>query len=200
MAIQEKAIPVNSRGVGSTLESTSFERDIYCCITACNETEEEVALSLNIFDNLSMPDRALRERIHIFIFLDRQRDDAPDTATFKAYQKLLEISDRDGAGNLTCVKDDGCRIFHGWLGDIPYSLHIKGDHLISGKRYSILLFAHVAQKAAQKSICPPAYLLFLDCDTTTQGKDVQCLVDTLEIDPDCGGATGWLKIANLDDH
>ena len=60
------------------------------------------------------------------------------------------------------------------------------------------MFAYLVQQFAKRGSYPPSYLLFLDCDTTTQGKDIQCLVDTLEIDSDCGGVTGWLKVANTD--
>ena len=98
-------------------ESTVFERDIYCCITACNETEEEVALSLNIFRSSSMLDLALKKRIHIFIFLDRQRDNEPDTVTFKAYQKLLNIEVRDEVNRSSQIKKHGCRVFNGFIED-----------------------------------------------------------------------------------
>ncbi len=173
------------------------DRDILCCITACSESEEEVALSLNTFKISSMPSLALRKRIHIFILLDRQKDNIPDTPTLKAYKKLLKIPTQDKDSNFNCVKEDGCRIFHGFIEDIPYSLYIKGDHLISGKRYSILLFNMIVEKISRITNCFPRYLLFLDCDTTSRGQYIQYLINTLDIDDKCGGATGYLQIENL---
>lgn len=173
------------------------DRDIFCCITACNETEEEVALSLNTFKISSMPSLALRKRIHIFILLDRQRDNTPDTPTLKAYKKLLKIPTPDKDSNFSYVKEDGCRIFHGFIEDIPYSLYIKGDNLISGKRYSILLFNMIVEKVNQLTNRFPRYLLFLDCDTTSRGQYIQCLINTLDIDDNCAGAAGYLQIENL---
>ncbi|WP_341530579.1 glycosyltransferase family 2 protein [Nostoc sp. UHCC 0302] len=173
------------------------DRDIFCCITACNESEEEVALSLNTFKRSSMPSLSLRKRIHIFILLDRQRDNAPDTPTLKAYKKLLKIPIQDQGSNFNCVKEDGCRIFHGFIEDIPYSLYIKGDNLISGKRYSILLFNMIVEKVSLLTNKFPRYLLFIDCDTTSRGKYIQRLINTLDIDGNCAGATGYLQIENL---
>lgn len=178
-------------------KAVDLKRDIYCCIPACNESEEEVALSLNIFRKKSMPSLHLRRRIHLFIFLDRQRDDEPDTPTFKAYKKLLGIESQKSDNNTVCIHEDGCRTFHGLLEDIPYSLYVKGDNLISGKRYSILLFANVIEKITEQTGNSPSHLLFLDCDTTSTGKDVQHLIDALDKDPDCGGAAGWIRAENI---
>ncbi|MEH2222496.1 glycosyltransferase family 2 protein [Nostoc sp.] len=173
------------------------DRDIFCCITACNETEEEVALSLNTFKRSSMPSLALRKRVHIFILLDRQRDNIPDAPTLKAYKKLLQIPTQNKDSNFSYAKEHGCRIFHGFIEDIPYSLYIKGDNLISGKRYSILLFSMIVEKVSRLTNHFPRYLLFLDCDTTTRGKYIQRLINTLDIDDNCAGASGYLQIQNL---
>ena len=169
-------------------------RDIFCFIPACNETEEEVTRSLSTFRRECISDEALRNRLRLFIILDRQRDNAPDTHTFVALKKLLGIQLR----SQVFIKKHGCRVFSGEIDSIPYSLYIKGDNLIAGKRYSILLFADILQKYESKSHKDPRYLLFLDSDTETNGKDINYLVDIMERDPNCGGVTGWLKVANSD--
>jgi cellulose synthase/poly-beta-1,6-N-acetylglucosamine synthase-like glycosyltransferase len=166
-----------------------FDRDILCCITACNESEEELALLLSSFKKASIQPY-LSKRLEIFIILDKQRDNAPDTLTLIALKKLLNIDSHD------YYQDFGCRIIRGIYEDIPYYLYIKGDTLVSGKRYSILLFADIVNNFYRST--PPAStaIVFMDADTKTSGKSIYYLLNELEKNPRCGGATGFLTVEN----
>ena len=145
-----------------------------------------------------MPSESLRKRLHLFIVLDGQKDNAPDTHTFIALKKLLGISPALTSDNSPIVtRENGCRVFHGFIENIPYSLYVKGDSLLSGKRYSILLFADVAHNVyLEENHHWISSILFLDCDTRTTGRDIQCLLSSLEKDSKCGGVTGFLLVEN----
>ena len=173
-----------------------FNRDIFCFIPACNETEEEASHSINTFRKESILDDSISKRLRLIIILDRQKDDILETPTFVAFKKLLGIQSHNEHHEPNFIKKHGCRVFKGVKDDIPYSLYVKGDNLITGKRYSILLLADILKQYEKEFHEIPKHILFLDCDTKTSGKDIKSLVDEIERDPHCGGVTGWIKVAN----
>lgn len=166
-----------------------FDRDVLCCITACHESEEELALLLSSFKKASIQPY-LRKRLEIFVILDKQQDNSPDTLTLIALKKLLNIDSND------YFQGFGCRVIRGIYEGIPYYLYIKGDTLVSGKRYSILLFADIVKNLYTSTPAASTAILFMDADTKTSGKSIYYLLNELEINPRCGGATGFLTVGN----
>ncbi|WP_062057166.1 glycosyltransferase family 2 protein [Aquimarina longa] len=165
--------------------------DIFCFLPVCNESEEELIHSLSIFSRSNITP-SLRKRMLLFIVLDGQNDNQPKTSTHKI---LLSYLFKEN--NYDIHQVFGCTIVKGCIDDIPFYFCIKGDNLIKGKRYSMMLFAEISQYIAKCRGEEPFSVLSLDSDTHTRGKDIQHLVNELEKDASCGGVTGLLKVSNL---
>eukprot|EP00941_MAST-03F_sp_MAST-3F-sp1_P000953 g953.t1 len=167
---------------------------VYVMIPCCGETFAEVKWTFDNFRRSKMANEALRRRLIVFIFLDRQKDyPAKDTPTCAAIKSCLGITSES-----IPTEKHGCRVYNGDIEGVPFFFFIKGEGLIGGKRYSQLLFSTVAEefrlRASQQH--QPHAILFLDCDMRTDGYSVQLLMDELQRRSHCGGVTGLILVGN----
>ena len=114
-------------------------KDIFCFLPVCNESEEELMHSLSIFSTSNIAP-SLRKRILLFIVLDGQSDNQPQTATYTILQNRLFNKEKRET-----YPAFGCTIEKGYIEDIPFYFCVKGDNLLKGKRYSMLLYAEISK-------------------------------------------------------
>ncbi len=121
------------------VEQTPGRGRIYCMLPCCNESDEEIAASVANFRQANMPQQALRSRVDLFIFLDRQSDTGPDTPTFAALRRHLNLAKEP------THRAWGCRVWCGDIDGLPFELYVKGDGCVAGKRHSQIIFAAIAE-------------------------------------------------------
>ncbi|CAM9418859.1 unnamed protein product, partial [Discosporangium mesarthrocarpum] len=138
------------------------------CVTACNESMEELQYCLSTFIGKSSSDIEVST---VYVILDGCPDVSSQTKskTFKALVSLMKL---DVLPEVNIMMEGNCRVYLGWLGFIPARLYVKGPGSFQrSKRKSIATFYQILEKriAAGQSREPTA-VLHLDGDTGAGGE------------------------------
>jgi len=155
-------------------------------IPCCHESAEEINITISNFYRKNIDSLSLRNQLTLFIFLDRQPEEGPDTPTFVALKQALNLT----TNKTKMSYKHGCRVWEGNIEGIPFYFYVKGNNTLSGKRHSQLIFSKVIEDIAEAQ----NFILLVDGDTKIGHNSIQLLLDELNKYPKIGGIEGHLKV------
>ena len=95
-------------------------------LPCCNETKEELSNPLSLVNNPDADAQLLLERIRmqLYIVVDGQHDNAPETSTLRALKEILNIDEEQDQP----VIDRGCKLYHIFRNGFEVFVYVKGKH------------------------------------------------------------------------
>ncbi|CAM9457889.1 unnamed protein product [Pylaiella littoralis] len=174
-----RALPTVSAKVPSTPEDVHLVRvakdsvpptatpvapPIIACITAYNESHEELQYCLGTFHGRCPADVNLDS---IYVILDGCPDEDMQAGnqTFQALVSTMGLHLPNGGTRF--IHEGGCRVYLGKVGSVPVRLYVKGrgDFQSSKRRSIIALYDILGERIASGRIEEPLAILHMDADT-----------------------------------